>query len=354
MASKKVKTVKELNVEVDQILVKIKVIEQNLQNVKDLLNSKMKEINSKLEVKTTQPENRSIKCKSCQNLFKTKTELTTHIYENHPKQLKCDMCEFACSEWYEMEKHMLAMHSVNKNFKCNRCEKSFVTEWRLKKHMQMHDKQTKFCHYFNNGKICRFEELGCKFRHADSKECRFMEKCRKKLCEFKHSFKSQSTDEVIEVSDVQLVEVEVRDENATEDKTNKEIIDGDNFESDEFEEAKEMFCDRYCDMIYGYHLHYDDLYKQYFGVDTRNIRERIIPLTKEHSFAYPCKMCEIYSKNTDEHQEHIRRDHGEMEKSLGCVEENCEYKSQSPENLIRHIAVKHNEVIKDRMKEWQQ
>ena len=199
MASKKVKTVKELNVEVDQILVKIKVIEQNLQNVKDLLNSKMKEINSKLEVKTTQPENRSIKCKSCQNLFKTKTELTTHIYENHPKQLKCDMCEYACSEWYEMEKHMLAMHSVNKNFKCNRCEKSFVTEWRLKKHMQMHDKQTKFCHYFNNGKPCPYEDIGCMYKHALPGKCK-SSVCENYLCQFEHedAIDTIDNDEIVE------------------------------------------------------------------------------------------------------------------------------------------------------------
>ena len=106
-----------------------------------------------------------------------------------------------------------------------------------------------------------------------------------------------------------------------------------------------MFCDRYCDMMYGYHLHYDDDYKQYFGVDTRNIRERIIPFTKEHSFAYPCKMCETYSKDTDDHQEHMEKNHLDVERALSCVIEKCEYKSKSPESLTRHIAVKHNEVI---------
>ena len=79
MASKKVKTVKELNVEVDKILDKIKGIEKNLEDMKDLLNCKIKELENKLE-------NRSIECMSCSNAFKTETEFKNHIKQIHPKK----------------------------------------------------------------------------------------------------------------------------------------------------------------------------------------------------------------------------------------------------------------------------
>ena len=44
----------------------------------------------------------------------------------------------------------------------------------------------KCCHYFNNEKLCPFEEIGCMFRHAESKNCRFKQLCKIKLCQFQH------------------------------------------------------------------------------------------------------------------------------------------------------------------------
>ena len=38
-----------------------------------------------------------------------------------------------------------------------------------------------------------------------------------------------------------------------------------------------------------------------------------------------------------------------IERALNRVIEKCEYKTQSPENITRHIAVKHIEFIKKRM-----
>ena len=172
--------------------------------------------------------------------------------------------------------------------------------------------------------------------------CKFDERCTKLLCGYRHK--------IIDTSNVDI-EASLDD---PEDQANKKIVDSDSFNYDEYEESKEMVCNEYCDLIYGYHLHYDDLYKQYFGVDTPNIRERIIPVTKEHSFAYPCKMCEIFSTNLDVHQQHIKVNHADVERTLSCVIDKCEYTSLSPEMLARHIAVKHNEFIKKRMKQWQE
>ena len=44
----------------------------------------------------------------------------------------------------------------------------------------------KKCHYFNNQKICPFEQIGCMFLHLPAGECRNSESCTMKLCSFEH------------------------------------------------------------------------------------------------------------------------------------------------------------------------
>ena len=88
-----------------------------------------------------------------------------------------------------MEIH-ISEHNTPKEFKCDICEKSFYLEWRLRKHLENHKDTLKvFCHYFNNEKVCPFEEIGCKFIHKDSKPCKNGGKCEKKLCQFRHNTK---------------------------------------------------------------------------------------------------------------------------------------------------------------------
>ena len=54
--------------------------------------------------------------------------------------------------------------------------------------MKIHEKHhVKNCHYFNNQKVCPYDVIGCKFNHADSKECRNQLECKIKLCPLKHS-----------------------------------------------------------------------------------------------------------------------------------------------------------------------
>ena len=45
----------------------------------------------------------------------------------------------------------------------------------------------KNCHYYNNSKVCPYEQYGCKFKHNESKNCRYGDKCNLTLCQFKHS-----------------------------------------------------------------------------------------------------------------------------------------------------------------------
>ena len=71
-------------------------------------------------------------------------------------------------------------------------KKHFYVNWRLKKHIASHNESNKFCHYFNNDKVCPFEEVGCKYKHAISDNCKYDKNCRFKLCQFKHTNKNET------------------------------------------------------------------------------------------------------------------------------------------------------------------
>ena len=51
----------------------------------------------------------------------------------------------------------------------------------------------KNCHYFNNGKVCPFESIGCMFNHIRSDKCLFLQKCINKLCPFRHPIEDESS-----------------------------------------------------------------------------------------------------------------------------------------------------------------
>ena len=93
-----------------------------------------------------------------------------------------------------METH-LKSHNVE-TFNCKTCEKTFHLKWRLEKHEASHKLvNIRFCHYYNNGKFCPYEPVGCMFQHAESKLCRYNEHCKNKLCQFRHN-QNETTEEV--------------------------------------------------------------------------------------------------------------------------------------------------------------
>ena len=108
--------------------------------------------------------------------------------ENVLPILKCEMCDKKFPQLCNLEYHMKREHETQEELECDKCRKKFVTEWRLTRHRLMHfDNNIKKCYYFNNSKLCPFEELGCKFLHILSEKCKFYETCRKRMCSLKHS-----------------------------------------------------------------------------------------------------------------------------------------------------------------------
>ena len=117
----------------------------------------------------------------------------------------------------------------------------------------------------------------------------------------------------------------------------------------EVEETEKLVCDRYCDEMNGYHLHFDDLYLRVFGVDTSEIDEHNDSFGREQTMTYPCKFCDYSSHKLEDHNNHMKHKHEDIDKNVTCVFEECEYKSCFPEKLVKHILVKHNKYIKHKL-----
>ena len=128
-----------------------------------------------------------IKCKICEEILESKKSLRKHMKESHQTQIKCFICEKAFNRNSDLETHIEECHEESERHKCDKCEKKFALKWRLKKHIESHSKESnKFCHFFNNGKMCPFEKIGCMFLHQPSASCYFGKRCRNKLCQYKH------------------------------------------------------------------------------------------------------------------------------------------------------------------------
>jgi transcription elongation factor Elf1 len=102
------------------------------------------------------------KCKLCSLHFKTHGGLRTHMKTLHTKKFTCEMCDETFKVNVDLERHMES-HKKPKMFKCEICEKEFHLKWRLQKHMEGHGTITKFCHYFNNGGNCPYDDMGVSF-----------------------------------------------------------------------------------------------------------------------------------------------------------------------------------------------
>ena len=151
---------------------KVKILAQNLQNFEIICKE-----NSEVLV---------YKCKKCEANFPCKKKLKDHVQKNHFSENKCNECGESFKEHWKFEQH-LKEHGMKKEFECGECKKTFYTRWRREKHLEIHGTQMeKFCHYFNNGKVCPYEEFGCKFKYEESDECSFQERCLKRLCQYRH------------------------------------------------------------------------------------------------------------------------------------------------------------------------
>ena len=131
---------------------------------------------------------REFSCDHCRYSISSKKELKEHVKMCHPKDIRCKLCDTAFEENHMLEYHLQNVHNEKKSFKCNDCERTFVLQWRLDKHVKMHSpkKVVKTCHYFNNGRLCPFQDIGCMFLHSNAPFCKYSNMCMKTMCQYRH------------------------------------------------------------------------------------------------------------------------------------------------------------------------
>ena len=269
--AKKNKTVRELNLEFEILSERVKMLEgksdtdksseaigtiERIEAVCKSYDKQIEHLNKLLEKAETEKIDASLKCKDCEEEFgskvnlarhikehhkkvevqkcrvcdavlKSKSDLKKHIQEIHPKVYKCNICDETFSESWKMEKH-IKTHESAKISKCNICEKEFYTKWRLEKHIAGHKEMEKCCHYYNNGILCPYDDIGCKFKHKDSDECKYDKYCNFKLCQYKHTTKADNLDDTNDEWDEDEENVtndEEYDESEDDSLTDDETLD---------------------------------------------------------------------------------------------------------------------------------
>ena len=258
--TKKNKTVKELNLEFELLEERVKQLEAKdttendletegkLKGIEEILKTyddKIKDLDMVLK-KSSDRENhdkieevKSLVCRVCGEKVRNKSQLKVHIREVHPKTYNCRNCEETFDECWKMEKH-LKLHEDARKFNCKVCGKDFHTAWRLKKHTESHTKVEKFCHYFNNGKMCPYDDLGCMFKHEDSDKCKYETYCNFNLCQYKHNENNiiiEEIDEKVESNDDVDSIVDSESESESDNDNDDALTDND---ASDFEEVNDL------------------------------------------------------------------------------------------------------------------
>ena len=192
MVGEKKETVKSLSQEILILKEQVKQIDPLKQKLLDILKvvENLKKRNDITEVASDKENQQDrIRCNKCEITFASKKKAKKHNLETHPQQIKCKNCDKVFKKNCELELHVRSQHERVNEFKCDVCDKCFVLKWRLLKHQHNHlEHGRKKCHYFNNGKICPFDDIGCMFAHEQSELCKYDAACRNNLCSFQHTY----------------------------------------------------------------------------------------------------------------------------------------------------------------------
>ena len=266
-------------------------------------------------------------CKKCDKSYDSGKNLKMHLRDMHPITIQCSFCENSFVNNCELEDHIKSCHSEIKPFECDQCEKKFVLRWRMEKHRINHtDQNMKKCHYFNNGKVCPFEDIGCMFAHVISGDCKFGNACRNKLCSFRHTFENERNLDKL-----------------------KEAFE--KLSDDEQHESREVLCDYICAAPDGYHKCFsDEDYKRFDVCDLTEFTELYDPFKKQRIECFPCIKCRRGFKDCSLLKEHFQKCHDEI-KHIDCpVSSECEYASESVDTIVMHIGIEHKELVREKLR----
>ena len=184
----------------------------------------------------------------------------------HAKTLKCEHCDETFQLNWRLETH-LKTHKQSKKFECDKCGKVFLLKWRLEQHKKTHAlTNIKYCHYFNNMKVCPYDNIGCMFKHETSSWCRFQEECSNNMCQFRHKQGENKESEQFNCKKCEFVFENKNDLKIHEEEDHIERTPLNEHDEDDGQSEEIFPCDS-CDKIYD---EIEDLIEHY-GETAHNI-----------------------------------------------------------------------------------
>ena len=211
------KTVKDLNEEV----VNLKNENNDMKNMFKALSEKYEKLEKKV-CECVKVAKHVYQCNKCGQDFESMKNLRKH------QQKACKSSDLVmvfdcedCGKSFD-EKWKLNAHKKNhKKHKCDQCGKTFQAKDIMEKHTKIaHENVKLYCHFFNNEKVCPFEEE-CIFLHEDSENCRFAENCDRINCMFKHIVSEENDNDENESDE----NVKDDDKESTEDEKNENEVE---------------------------------------------------------------------------------------------------------------------------------
>jgi uncharacterized C2H2 Zn-finger protein len=75
--------------------------------------------------------------KACRSQFRNQRELSTHRYKVHFKDFKCEQCDRIFGDKGDLNKHVLRVHTKEKNYECENpeCDRTFFARQELARHL---------------------------------------------------------------------------------------------------------------------------------------------------------------------------------------------------------------------------
>ena len=158
-------------------------VNEDLANMK----SEVEDINSELSKLDEKIEEFNLEIKKFEGKLSQRVTASNTSKTVSEKIFECDICGDEFSLHKTFKEHLRTHHNTS-TMNCSECGKCFFAKWRLNLHVKHHhvQKSKRCCHFFNNGKFCPYEKMGCKFQHLKSKICKFGSSCVQDKCQFRH------------------------------------------------------------------------------------------------------------------------------------------------------------------------
>ena len=152
----------------------------------------------------------TFKCNNCDEVFVSLGDLKKHRKRHNSNQVmfQCDECERNFKEEWKLNAHIKS----HEKYSCDHCDKRFKFQDIRDKHVKIaHESLKIYCHFFNNGKTCPFNDE-CVFLHEDAEICKYGAQCERNNCMFKHENDTNNDNDANDVNEEDGVDEEGYDE----------------------------------------------------------------------------------------------------------------------------------------------